>query len=310
MTESSHIIAHHQYRVPAVRHLAWMCHAPALMESPAGFDLSAHLPNNLENRLSAWDLEPEKGPAMLTEIPAKRLGHYFERLYECLLEELLGWQVLVKNQPVRREGITLGELDFIVRNPVDQVVEHHEIAVKFYLGYPAPDPANTLWYGPNARDRLDLKSDRLRSHQSRLTEKPETRALLHSLDIPAPTRARIFMPGYLFYPSGQTIPPPENVPLDHLRGEWIYIRDLDALHDAKMQPEAAWESWVPLLKPHWLGSWSQSDKPDRNETWQALEMVRSAGIPRLFAVLRQSADDGLWRECSRLFVVPDSWPGS
>ena len=309
MTQRFEATSHLQYHVPAVRHLAWMCHAPALMDSPSAFDLSTHLPDNLEHTLKAWDREPDKGPAVLTDVPAKRLGHYFESLYECLLKDLLGWQVLVKNQPVRRDGITLGELDFIVRNPVDQAVEHHEIAVKFYLGYPGADSAKTLWYGPNARDRLDLKSDRLRSHQSRLTEKPEARALLRSLDIPAPDRARIFMPGYLFYPSEHQIPSAENVPPNHLRGEWVYIDDLDAFRDKKGRPDAACESWVPLLKPHWLGPWIQSHKPDSNETEQALEMVRSAGIPRLFAVLNQSSDDSVWRECSRLFVVPRSWPG-
>lgn len=310
MTIRPDIPTHLQYRVPAVRHLAWMCRAPTLLGPPAGFDLSAHLPGNLDEKLAAWDREPEQGPAVLTETPARRLGHYFERLYQCLLEDLLEWPVLAQNQPVRNNGLTLGEMDFIVQNPADRAIEHHEIAVKFYLGFPGSDRSSTLWYGPNARDRLDLKTDRLLSHQSRLSEAPEARALLNSLNIPAPARTRIFMPGYLFYPADHPLSPPKKgVPSDHLRGEWIYIDDLAAFCRNEKRPETAWEQWVPLEKPHWLGPWRQRDEPDRAVTAKALDMVRSAGIPRLFALMRHCPEENAWQEASRLFVMPRTWPG-
>ncbi|MCL7943983.1 DUF1853 family protein [Marinobacter sp. ATCH36] len=292
-------IAHLDYRVPAVRHLAWMCHAPQLISSPMGFVPEKYLPADAEERLRAWDNEPRLGPAVLTEQPARRLGHYFERLYQCLMEDLLGWEILLKNQPVRSNGITLGELDFVVRNPVDNAVEHHEIAVKFYLGYRETAQQTALWYGPNSRDRLDIKTQRLISHQSQLTGRSEARSLLKSSGIETPARPRVFMPGYLFYPSGEPMPPPADVPPDHLRGEWLRIDE--ASHTSR---------WIPLIKPHWLGPWRQRQPPDPQQAEEALEVVRSAGIPRLFAVLEQSPDDGFWQESSRLFVVPETWPGS
>jgi uncharacterized protein len=302
MSQQASAPLHTQYRTPAVRHLAWMSRAPQLIDPAQRFEPSIYLPDNLCERLQTWDQAPEAGPKVLTEEPPRRLGHYFERLYECLLEDLLGWEVLLKNQPIRNNGITLGELDFIVRNPVDQAIEHHEIAVKFYLGYRGDHPATPLWYGPNAKDRLDLKSRRLIDHQSRLAQKPETRALLESLEIAPPKRARIFMPGYLFHPAGDPIPPP----VDHLRGEWLYIGELDASDN---NGTARSQNWVPLVKPHWLGPWSQQQRPDRQQTTDALETVRSAGVPRLFAALQQAPDDGQWRETSRVFVVPENWPG-
>jgi hypothetical protein len=286
-----------------------MCHAPQLISSPTEFVPEKYLPDDAEERLKAWDNNPSLGPAVLTENPPRRLGHYFERLYECLLENLLGWEILLKNQPIRSDGITLGELDFIVRNPLNQAVEHHEIAVKFYLGYQGSGLGPPLWYGPSSKDRLDLKTKRLLTHQSCLSEKPETRALLHSLNIPTPAQARIFMPGYLFYPAGQQIESPEGLPADHLRGEWLYVDDVEAFCDTSTRPEATLESLIPLVKPHWLGPWCQPNKPDSRDTKEALAMVRDAGVPRLFAVLRQSSDDGLWREHSRLFVVSRQWPG-
>ncbi len=302
---TAHARAIAQYRVPAVRHLAWMCRTPQLVGSPVAFDLSDHLPENLEETLNAWDVSPETGPALLTETPPRRLGHYFENLYGCLLRDLLGWEILLRNQPVRSNGITLGELDFIVRNPGDQAIEHHEIAVKFYLGVSQAGP---LWYGPNASDRLDLKSERLVSHQSRLTERPETRDLLHALNIPTPGRARIFMPGYLFYPASQRIPSPIDAPPNHLRGEWLYIDELDRMSHSGTLTEALSGRWVPLVKPHWLGPWLQEDPPEKHGAEEALEMVRSAGTPRLFAVLGDVPEQGLWREHNRVFVVPGIWP--
>lgn len=303
-----------QYRVPAVRHLAWISRAPQLLGAPAGFDLTEHLPEDLEQRLRAWDTAPEKGPALLTAPAAPRLGKYFENLYHCLLRDLLGWDILLSNQPVRSNGITLGELDFIVRNPVDQAIEHHEIAVKFYLGY-APDHGGSprsgpLWYGPNASDRLDLKSERLIKRQSRLTEKPATRDLLHELNIPVPVQARIFMPGYLFYPASQPIPPPAGVPPNHLRGKWLGIDDLDRRNHSGTLPETLRGPWVPLVKPHWIGAWRQDTPPDSPAAEQALAMVRATGKPRLFAVLEHDSQQGLWRERNRVFVVPATWPGA
>lgn len=271
-----------------------------------GFDPGNYLPENIGERLKAWDSAPQHGPAVLTEPPARRLGHYFERLYECLMQDLLGWDILLKNQPVRSNGITLGELDFLVRNPADNLVEHHEIAVKFYLGHQDTTQEKPLWYGPNARDRLDIKTRRLTDHQSRLTERPETRNLLASLGIETPVRPRIFMPGYLFYPQGTCLAPPDSIPAGHLRGEWLYIDEMDLKGKSETTDR---KRWIPLIKPHWLGPWLQHETPDPKSTEEALAVVRSAGIPRLFAVLEQSSEDGYWRETSRVFVVPSAWPG-
>lgn len=292
-----------------MRHLAWMCHAPQLISSPMGFAPETYLPDDAEERLKVWDSAPELGPEVLTEPPARRLGHYFERLYECLMQDLLGWEVMLKNQPVRSNGITLGELDFLVRNPADNVVEHHEIAVKFYLGHQDDGQARPLWYGPNTRDRLDLKTQRLTDHQSQLTARPETRNLLASLDIQTPVRPRIFMPGYLFYPLDTPLSPPECIPVGHLRGDWLYISDLDEMNATVNVTAADGKRWIPLVKPHWLGPWRQQETPDPQSTEDALAVVRSADVPRLFAVLERSPEDGYWSETSRVFVVPSTWPG-
>lgn len=285
-----------QFRTPCLRHLAWMCQAPQLLKGPLCFDLSAHLPTDALGKLWHWDQNPEQGPSLITEKPHPRLGLYFERLYECLMAEVLGWDVLARNLPIRSEGITLGELDFVLRNPHTKGIEHHEIAIKFYLGY-ALSSGETRWYGPNANDRLDIKTQRLLEHQSQRSQLAETVSALGLLDIHETPAPRIFMPGYLFYPFERELSPPLQAPSNHARGHWVYVDQARSMNT---------ETWVHLRKPHWLGPWIQSDPPDVEQTIATLGKVELTARPRLFA--RMEYDDKIWREVDRIFVVPRQWP--
>ncbi|WP_339651562.1 DUF1853 family protein [Halopseudomonas pelagia] len=293
-----------RFRNPAVRHLAWMCHTTQLLGGPQVMAMRAYWPDDLLARLTRWDAEPEAGPAVLTEAANPRLGMYFESLYACLLTDVLGWDLLVRNLPIRRGGITLGELDFVVRNPHSGLVEHHEIAVKFYLGYIQPGSVdseqNVSWYGPNARDRLDLKTRRLLDEQSQRTALPEAVAALRQRGIEQPQISRIFMPGYLFYPRNTQVQAAEWVPADHPRGGWAYLK-------AALQLDMS--DWVPLRKPHWLGPWVQPSAPSADEREIALAEIRDAETPRLFAQLRQHPLTDDWCEVQRIFVMPARWPG-
>ena len=289
-------------RTPAVRHLAWMCSAAQLLGGPAAIDLGRLLPTDWLERLRFWDAQPQAAPQSLKQPVNPRLGLYFESLYACLMTDLLGWQLLARNLPIRRAGITLGELDFVLRNPLSGAVEHHEIAIKFYLGYPPSGTADTapLWYGPNAHDRLDLKRQRLVEQQSQRSELADTRAALATLGIEPPQAQRIFMPGYLFYPSDQSLAPPPQTPSQHARGSWLYL-------DAVARCDTA--QWVALRKPHWIGPWVQSAAPDSQATQAALAQVHNSGTPRLFARLQRAASGAGWYEVQRMFVVPAHWPG-
>lgn len=286
------------YRTPAIRHLAWLCQAPQLMHSPITFEPAQYLPSNYPDILKAWDQNIEAAPLLLSEPPQRRLGFYFERLYQILLEDLLGWPILLKNQQIQSSGRTIGELDFVVYNKKDDRIEHHEIAIKFYLGV-SERAGSTLWYGPNARDRLDMKTTSLLEQQSRRTQLPETIALLSESHITGPLTPRIFMPGYLFYPDDQPAVTPGYVPAEHLRGRWIYA------HDARAKDTS---QWVVLNKPHWIGNWIQIEPPDAEHTQEALKRVENKSVPQLFAVMQQDQQTGNWFETDRVFVVPETWP--
>lgn len=286
------------YHTPAIRHLAWLCQAPQLMRSSITFEPTQHLPSNYPEILKAWDQDAGAAPPLLSEPPQRRLGFYFERLYQVMLEELLGWPLLLKNQQIQSSGRTIGELDFVVHNRANDRIEHHEIAIKFYLGVPGPT-GSALWYGPNARDRLDLKTSRLLEQQCRRTQLPETLALLAESQIVGPLTPQIFMPGYLFYPDDPQVVAPGYVPKEHLRGRWMYARNATTLDTS---------NWAVLNKPHWIGNWLQSTRPNAEHTLEALERVESKRTPQLFAMMQQDPQTKNWRETDRVFVVPETWP--
>lgn len=290
-----------QFQTPAVRHLAWLCHAPQLIQHTSVFEPSRFLPDNYLEVLRAWDTNPQAGPEVLCATPHHRLGYYVESLYACLITELLGWSILAKNLPIRAGGATLGELDFLIHNPHTDAVEHHEIAIKFYLGYAGSAQQPRGWYGPNPQDRLDIKTERMLGPQSQRALLPETLEVLAHHDIQVPAISRVFMPGYLFYPHkpAPEITLPISCPDHHLRGQWIYWENLTEIDT---------RTWVPLKKPHWLGPWAQTHTPDNTEFTLALSDIRDTQTPRLFAIVQYDHINGLWAEADRVFVMPAHWP--
>ncbi|MBJ6138802.1 DUF1853 family protein [Marinobacter litoralis] len=288
----------HRIKTPAIRHLAWLCEAPQLVASAINFHPSEFLAADYLNTLNHWDNNPDAAPARLRAPSENRLGHYFERLYEVMLSELMGWDLVLKNQQIRTDKQTLGELDFLLRNPVSGELEHHEIAIKYYLGVPSAN-GPTLWYGPNARDRLDLKTNHMLSHQSQMTQRPETRKVLAELGIHEPVKPRIFMPGYLFYPNGGDAKLPSTTPGNHLTGKWRYADNVGAEDTSR---------WVRLNKPHWIGPWHQTSRPHADAARDTIQWVQAEGIPALFAEMVWHAELSCWVEADRCFVVPRNWP--
>lgn len=276
-----------------LRHLYWVCQAPSLIRHELVFDLTAALPEDWMQRMTT--LSRCGGLVRVLEQAAtQRLGVYFEHLYACLITEVLGWELLARNVQISAGGRTLGELDFLVRHPGTGEVEHHEIAVKFYLGAGAGDPR---WYGPNSADRLDLKVKRLLEHQVNMAFHPASQTLLNQKGLPLPVRSRVFMPGYLFYPAARNCPLPAESADHPMHGFWYRAS----------QCPLSLEQCVLLRKPDWLGPWQQSDQPDGVQAMAQAARIASGEPPRLFAQLKRD-NDGMWRECARFFLVPPWWP--
>lgn len=269
--------------------------------------------------------------AWLDDCATLRLGRYFEALYRVWCERVLGWRILANNLPIRDGSRTLGELDILVENRQLNRIEHHEVAVKFYLG--ASTPEGLRWIGPNRRDRLDLKIRRMREHQMTLAETPEAVRAFAKHKLPAPAVSRLVMLGQLFVPYGHAMQSPQSDDLEaqslaagcvtgsqSTRDQTNIALNLDETarntlarlpsrhwHAVHRIPTSALINSVVVGKPDWLGTLPSIANPAFVNAQVLVDTVELNQRAELVARLTQDSA-GLWREAERFFLVPKNWP--
>ena len=294
---------------PAVRDLAWVIGSPGLIDAshPAYLDrvvddvwCNAQLQN-----CSAWLSEIDMAPQSLHEFiaarPTRRLGHYFESLIKFWLTHLPQTQIIATNLQVQHEQRTLGEYDFLFRDAT--ATYHWEAAVKFYLQQ-EPLAEQRAFIGPGARDRLDLKLDKVFQHQLLLGHTPAGQQALpqgFQLD-----KTQAFIKGYLFYHasaySKMEIP---GVSAAHLSGWWMR-------HSLEQIPQASADSrWVILPRLRWLAPARLAADAEvmtfaqlNSRLSEHFNLSKDALL--IFEVSRTEKSE--WQEISRGFVVCETWP--
>lgn len=293
---------------PQVRDLAWVLLSPPLLSdtpSPQRHPLAASRwasrPGELADWLLSHDSQPTVLETWLAQHSIRRLGLYYERLWQFAVGQAPDVDVLVANLPIRDGGHTLGELDLILLDA--DGVHHVELAVKFYLGLEAGDRRrHDHWLGPGSHDRLDIKLKRLCEHQLQLSSTGHAKALLRELTCREIDSA-LWLGGYLCqpWPSGCESPVGAN-PL-HLGGGWLRQQ---AWTTAFPRDESRWQ---PLPRHAWLAPAQlepgQIWQPEDVERWISEADGKHA---RLLARI-EPGPRGRWVERERLFVVPDRWPG-
>jgi hypothetical protein len=295
---------------PQVRDLAWTLLSPPLLSdtpAPQRYPLAAsrwaERPDELADWLRLLDKQPAVLETWLAQRSIKRLGLYYERLWQFALCQAPDVDLLVANLPIRQEGKTLGELDLVVRD--DEGVHHLELAVKFYLGLGDDCSPHDRWLGPGSHDRLDIKLQRLTEHQLKLSSTPPARALLSELTC-CDISSALWLGGYLFQPVHQRggISPAGANP-EHHCGSWL--RHSDWPEFAGKKPNAHWQ---PLARQAWLApARLQSEAIWEKEAFKKW-IVDVEGIRQAKLLVRLDVDaEGNWLEQERLFLVPDPWPG-
>lgn len=296
-------------RHPVVRDLAWVLLSPPLLAHspwPQRHPLSACPWSRAPGALADWLIHLDRDSAgllhWLAQSSVRRLGLYYERLWQFALQAAPGIELLAANLPIRQGGHTLGELDLLLRD--EEGVHHLELAIKLYLGSEqggGEQPAH--WLGPGSHDRLDLKLDHLSRHQLPMSARSEARPALAELEL-THAQAAFWLGGYLFYPWPRPCAAPQGANPQHLRGRWLHRRDWPgfAVHSAD-------GCWQPLPRSAWLAT----ARVERAELWSgeklqgwfdALPLQTNAQL----LVRLEEGPQRVWSEAERLFLVSDAWP--
>ena len=316
---------------PVVRDLAWVMCSPSLVSSlsrDAGQVNKFPMPdlfvndrycNRVYESNYPWLLELDRQPQPLLQYLSERrstkLGHYFEDLVAWWLMQKIADGYFESHVKVTEGGRNIGEFDFLFRS--GQIYEHWECAVKFYL-YTRDKSGTVYWYGPNARDTLQKKLNRMLEHQVPLSGRTESKAALVNREIDS-VHSEIFLKGYLFYPLGynaydniEQVANCEISPL-HLRGWWLSV---DVLNDQQLKEVANEElRWRVLPRLDWLAPRIYPPDEQKNGLIESGQLVQALKI--LFSQSDESRliagysvnGAGQWQEVSRGFVVGKNWPG-
>ncbi len=132
-----------------------------------------------------------------------------EACFEAFIKSSKNFELLAANLQIHtsaslsnhRVKETLGELDYIVRNLTTQKIIHIELACKFYLfDEKAGKTEEMKWIGPNRKDCLFDKLEKVKLKQFPLLQAPETVQKLTELGIPKPALQELCLKAFLFLP--------------------------------------------------------------------------------------------------------------
>lgn len=186
----------------------------------------------------------------LIEIHQRRLGFYFEYLFEAGITLFSNHKVVLKNFCLPNQH-NLGELDFITQSQSTRQFYHWEIAVKFYLGTGNQSRLEN-WVGPSKHDTFQKKWKKLLQKQLPFSNTPEVKHNLLEQGITI-SQKLLFVKGMLFYnlQSGNANFPDVVNPA-HEKGIWLtpthFLSYFDRNFDFRILPKNDWLT-ADTLKP-------------------------------------------------------------
>ncbi|MEH6344216.1 MAG: DUF1853 family protein [Bermanella sp.] len=299
-----------QLSTPRVRHLLWSVLSPDLAYAKSIASLNV----SLDGPLREWFISLDQNPSLLNTYLAtskhRLLGIYFESLWQFFLKNAPCWQLKAHNIQIIQDKKTLGELDILAEHIGSQGY-HLELAVKFYLQHPSHTGGLCQhWLGPQCRDRLDLKLNKLNNQQFPIINHPQTQAILAQRGISPPASQALILKGYLFSKWQSDFTLPSEVNSACLMGQWLHQKDISEL----IQPDC---HWLLIEKPNWLGP-MQIPKDSSNAYLlsgsEAVKTVQKHFLNRLInhalMLIKVIPEQTMFIEKKRYLVVSDSWPNT
>ena len=181
-----------------------------------------------------------------------RLGKLVERFVSHELQQDTSIEIIVENIQIQQEKITLGELDCLILK--DKKPIHLEIIYKFYL-YDSSVGESEIehWIGPNRRDSLLQKLNKLKDKQLPLLYSKECLTYLETLKLTSSEiDQQLYFKAQLFVPLKEYANTFTLINSKCVIGFYIYLKELDQFKDCKFYIPNK-HDW--LVKPHTNIDW-------------------------------------------------------
>ncbi len=181
---------------------------------------------------------------------SQKLGHLYEDALAYLIEQSSDLELLDQSVQIFSEKrITLGELDYVMRDLCSGGFIHLELAVKFYLVYYKNGEA--FYPGPDPRDNWLNKLKRMREHQLRLINSNDAKShLLDRYGIGEIDTQHLIVGKLFDHYRAEQKPCPSAMQNDCQRGTWKYLsewqRDSDA-REVKVIPKCLWPAKLAVV---------------------------------------------------------------
>lgn len=233
------------------------------------------------------------------DLPPTRLpiGKQMELRLLAALEADPRYEVLAHGLQIQDDGITRGELDFLIRDTQDGQMLHIELVHKYYIYDPAlGESEHERWIGPNYKDRLSYKLEKLRDHQFPLLQHPLTRPYLSALGLAAEQIAqRLCFSAELYAAHDQQVTPNESsISPEALRGKYYrYSQASEALPAEAQYYLCSKQDWICTASA--IQDWAGREQLLSSSAVQALQADGRATM----IWIRGGA------EIERAFLIPD-----
>lgn len=214
---------------------------------------------NLWKHSSIFNIEQlEISPTSFSDQPISdqlRLGMYVEQVIFQSLESYPNLEILAKNVQIIENNITIGEIDCLYRQ--HDICTHLEIVYKFYLF----DPKKSLnelscWIGPNRKDSLIEKLNKLKEKQFPLLYQPQTKKVLSQLNIDSEKIVqKVCFKAQLYVPFNHVKEKFELINSNCLVGYYYRLNELEYLKDCKFYIPSKL-NWIkrPTQHLNWINS--------------------------------------------------------
>lgn len=128
--------------------------------------------------------EEIKGMINTLTLPTKLvMGKRMEHFFKEIITKSSKIDLIAHNIQLHRKKTTLGELDFLIKDLIQNKILHVELMYKIYVYDPNLPSELARWIGPNRKDSLIEKLGRVIKHQLPLLFSPEAQEYLNTLQI-------------------------------------------------------------------------------------------------------------------------------